>query len=108
MKFVKVEDKIVVYKSPYNDQDGLIEADDSVCPGMIQNDDGSFSSPPKSNEERLTRIRFERDILLHETDSLALSDRTLSDEMKKYRQDLRDLPASNDDPGKIIFPTKPE
>jgi len=107
MKFVKIENKKVIYKSPYNDQDRLIEVDDSVCPGMIQNDDGSFSSPPKSNEEKLARIRFERDILLHETDSYALSDRTLSDEMKKYRQDLRDLPASNSDPDKITFPTKP-
>ena len=106
--YIKVKDKIVVYKSPHNDEPGLIEVDDSVCPGMIQNDDGTFSDPPKSNEEKLTRIRFQRDLLLRETDSYALSDRTLSDEMKKYRQDLRDLPASNSDPDKITFPTKPE
>ena len=32
----------------------------------------------------------------------------INDEMKKYRKDLRDLPASNSDPSKIVFPTKPE
>jgi hypothetical protein len=27
---------------------------------------------------------------------------------KTYRQALRDLPASNEDPKKIVFPTRPE
>ena len=39
---------------------------------------------------------------------MANSDVTMSDAWKKYRQDLRDLPASNSDPTKIVFPTKPE
>ena len=55
-------------------------------------------------------LRKKRNILLAETDYLALSDNTLSDDMKKYRQDLRDLPAGKDTVEKCenaIFPTKP-
>jgi hypothetical protein len=36
-------------------------------------------------------IRSKRNALLKETDYLALSDNTLSDEMKLYRQALRDI-----------------
>ena len=57
---------------------------------------------------KLKNIREERNRLLSETDWMANSDVTMSDAWKKYRQDLRDLPASNADPTKIVFPTKPE
>ena len=86
MTFVKVRDKIVIYKSPHNDEEGLIEVPDNIYCGMIQNDDGSFSNPPISNEHKFDEIRLKRNRLLFETDSYALSDRNLSDEMKKYRQ----------------------
>ena len=39
----------------------------------------------------LAELRNKRNRLLAETDYLALSDNTLSDDMKKYRQDLRDI-----------------
>jgi len=55
-------------------------------------------------------LRKKRNRLLAETDYLALSDNTLSDDMKKYRQDLRDLPAGKDTVEKCenaVFPTKP-
>ena len=55
-------------------------------------------------------LRARRNQLLAETDYLALSDNTLSDDMKKYRQDLRDLPAGKDTVEKCenaVFPTKP-
>jgi len=57
---------------------------------------------------KLKNIREERNRLLSETDWMANSDVTMPDAWKKYRQDLRDLPASNSDPNKIVFPTKPE
>ena len=53
-------------------------------------------------------IREQRNQLLSETDWMANSDVTMSDAWKKYRKDLRDLPASNSDPEKIVFPNKPE
>ena len=52
-------------------------------------------------------LRFTRDRLLRETDFYALSDVTMSDEMKAYRQALRDLPANTSDPANPTFPTKP-
>jgi len=40
---------------------------------------------------RLEALRRERNILLQETDYLALSDVTMTDNMKTYRQELRDI-----------------
>jgi len=44
----------------------------------------------------LKELRLQRDAKLAETDFYALSDVTMADNMKTYRQALRDLPASND------------
>ena len=44
----------------------------------------------------MKELRKQRDEKLAETDWTALSDVTLADNMKTYRQALRDLPASND------------
>ena len=55
-------------------------------------------------------LRSKRNRLLAETDFYALSDVTMSDEMKKYRKDLRDLPAGKDTVDKCnnaTWPTKP-
>ena len=55
-------------------------------------------------------LRSKRNRLLAETDFYALSDVTMSDEMKKYRKDLRDLPAGKDTVEKCdnaTWPTKP-
>ena len=55
-------------------------------------------------------LREKRNRLLAETDYYALSDVTMSDEMKKYSQDLRDLPAGKDTVEKcdnVTWPTKP-
>ena len=56
------------------------------------------------------KLRRERNKRLAETDYLALSDNTLSDDMKTYRQNLRDLPAGKDTVEKCenaTWPTKP-
>ena len=58
----------------------------------------------------LANLRGKRNSLLAQTDYLALSDNTLSDDMKKYRKDLRDLPAGKDTVDKCnnaTWPTKP-
>ena len=56
---------------------------------------------------QLEMIRVKRNRLLAETDYLALADATLTDEMRTYRQALRDLPANTADPANPIWPTKP-
>ena len=61
-------------------------------------------------DEEWTRIRTERTRLLGETDHHALSDQTLSDDMKTYRKSLRDLPSDQSSKPKysdITWPTKP-
>jgi hypothetical protein len=55
----------------------------------------------------LENLRQRRDQLLAETDYLALSDSTLTDEMTAYRQALRDLPANTVDPANPVWPVKP-
>lgn len=55
----------------------------------------------------LEQLRLRRNDLLAETDYLALADATLTDEMRAYRQALRDLPANTADPANPIWPTKP-
>ena len=60
--------------------------------------------------DRATREAAERDVrntLLKETDYYALSDVTMSDAMKTYRQALRDVPAQSGFPNSITWPEKP-
>ena len=57
----------------------------------------------------LERLRFRRNQLLAETDFYALSDVTMSDDMKTYRQNLRDFPDGKDTVDKCdnaTWPTK--
>jgi hypothetical protein len=76
-----------------------------------------------SNDEinrELKELRYQRDKLLVETDYLALADVTMSDEIKTYRQALRDITDGLDTAEKVKtkleknadgsfknFPTKP-
>lgn len=53
------------------------------------------------------KLRTKRNQLLTETDYLANSDVVMSDEMRTYRQALRDLPANTSDPANPTWPTKP-
>tara|TARA_B100000427_G_C15483204_1_gene584094 strand:+ start:1199 stop:1489 length:291 start_codon:yes stop_codon:yes gene_type:complete len=58
----------------------------------------------------LLNLRQRRNVLLAETDYLALSDNTLADNMKTYRQELRDLTNGLDTVDKVknvTWPTKP-
>ena len=52
--------------------------------------------------------RATRDTLLKETDHFALSDVTMTDAMRTYRQALRDVPQQSEFPNTITWPTKPE
>jgi len=57
--------------------------------------------------EQMRELRQRRNQLLTETDYLALADSTLTDEMRSYRQALRDLPANTVDPANPVWPVKP-
>jgi len=58
-------------------------------------------------EQPLVELRQRRNQLLTETDYLALADSTLTDDMRSYRQALRDLPANTVDPANPVWPVKP-
>ena len=65
--------------------------------------DGAFA-------RAIANLRQERDNLLKATDFYALSDVTMSDEMKDYRQDLRDITEGLSTKEAVEakeFPTKP-
>ena len=65
--------------------------------------DGAF-------DRAIQDLRQRRNSLLSATDFYALSDNTISDEMKKYRQDLRDITVGLTTEKKVKakkFPTKP-
>jgi hypothetical protein len=73
--------------------------------------DGSFSAPPdpRTDEEKADDNRSTRNRLLSETDWMANSDLTMADNMKTYRQQLRDLPTHSNWPSLEDgdWPTKP-
>jgi hypothetical protein len=55
-------------------------------------------------------LRLTRNKLLADTDHYALSDQTLSDDMRTYRQALRDLTnglTTVDDVNNVVYPNKP-
>lgn len=56
--------------------------------------------------DKWSRVRAERDARISKTDYMALSDQTLPDDWKAYRQSLRDVPAQSD-PDNISWPSEP-
>ena len=60
-----------------------------------------------ASAREMVSIRNHRDRLLTETDWMANSDVTMSDVWKTYRQELRDVPASNTVYKDVTCPTKP-
>jgi len=64
---------------------------------------GDYVTP----DETMESIRAKRNQLLKDTDWQGMSDVTMSDAQTAYRKKLRDLPATNADPTKIVFPDAP-
>jgi len=65
--------------------------------------DGAF-------DRAMEDLRAKRNKLLQETDHYALSDQTLSDDMRTYRQSLRDITnglTTVEDVNSVTWPTKP-
>lgn len=69
-------------------------------------------APEPTAEEKAERIRSRRDALLKETDYLLMADypadSALLEQVKAYRQALRDLPEQSGFPDTVTYPTKPE
>lgn len=67
----------------------------------------AYDQAAVENHDKFESLRQRRNQLLTETDYLALADSTLTDEMRTYRQALRDLPANTVDPANPVWPVKP-
>ena len=89
-------------------QSGHITSDGTYClkwdGSKIIKDDDALTA--YQTAEKWKSIRNDRNRRLAETDYFALNDNTLSDDMKTYRQALRDVP-SQSDPDNITWPSKP-
>jgi hypothetical protein len=59
-------------------------------------------------EKTWPEIRGQRDALLHDSDWMAMADRTLTDAQAQYRQALRDVPQDFSNPAAVVWPTPPD
>jgi len=60
-----------------------------------------------ANDRAAEQVREKRDARLSETDWMANSDVTMSNEWRTYRAALRDVPAQAGFPNSITWPTEP-
>lgn len=96
----------------YNTDEGYIEESTPVKTADGWTQQWVFRAHSESKlkdiaDSKIIRARGTRNQRLAETDYLALSDATLTDEMRTYRQALRDVPAQSGFPDNITWPTKP-
>ena len=101
---------------PYTaDSNDIIDVSKLIHANAIKGDYGSIEDYVPPTEEKLyfdamLTLRRQRSQLLKSTDFYAGQDVTLSDEMKSYRQALRDLTDGIDTSKKareVVYPTKP-
>jgi len=59
-------------------------------------------------QDQLNYLRTERNARLRETDWMANSDVTMSDEWRVYRQALRDITTTYSSLDDVVWPTKPD
>jgi len=104
---LKINPNAIFYCADNNDLDS-IKWLDGTTPIPKADIEAKFSAVEL--DYALNNLREKRNNFLKETDYLALSDVTMSDEWKTYRQALRDLTSGLDTVAKIEakeFPTKP-
>tara|TARA_R100001163_G_C5029096_1_gene169830 strand:+ start:787 stop:1110 length:324 start_codon:yes stop_codon:yes gene_type:complete len=75
--------------------DNIVGLRDMTTEEQAQYDKDLADWNSKSADRKLEKIRLYRNRKLEKTDYLALSDVTMSDAVKTWRQTLRDLPQNN-------------
>lgn len=116
MRYAIIENGLVanvaLADADYAAQQGWIECPDHVGPDWLFIDN-EFQQPPRNIELEWQAIRARRDVLLAESDTAVLPDRwaAMTQEQQKawstYRQSLRDIPKSFEDPRDVAWPIKP-
>ena len=96
---------------PFTANNSAIEQHGRVIyANAVKGDYGTVTAFSRTLDEELRDIRLKRKPLLEETDFYANSDVTMSDDMKTYRQNLRDITNGLDTVEKaqnVTWPTKP-
>ena len=75
--------------------DNIVGLRDMTTEEQAQYDKDLAEWNSKSADRKLSKVRLYRNRRLKQTDYLALSDVTMSDAVKTWRQTLRDLPQNN-------------
>ena len=75
--------------------DNIVGLRDMTADEQAQYDKDVAEWNSKSADRKLSKIRLYRNRRLEQTDYLALSDVTMNDAVKTWRQTLRDLPQNN-------------
>ena len=75
--------------------DNIVGLRDMTADEQAQYDKDLAEWNSKSADRKLSKVRLYRNRRLEQTDYLALSDVTMSDAVKTWRQTLRDLPQNN-------------
>jgi len=83
-----------------------VQTGEKITRSYTQEEKDNIATMQPTTDEKWVTVRSQRDALLRECDWWASSDRTLTDEQKTYRQNLRDLPTQSD-VDNITWPTKP-
>ncbi len=106
----------IIWGTGTHNEDGEFVATDTV-PANCSDSEILAKQTALNNDRPKALLRLERDKRLAETDWWDLSDTTaMTDAQKKYRQDLRDLPATQtpkiksgttDELENVTWPTKP-
>ncbi len=95
-----------VIEAPHDAPDGsLVKWDGSQWVNEVIPVEPEPEEPEPTPQDVL--VRSERDSLLAATDWTANSDVTMSDEMRTYRQALRDVPAQAGFPDNVNWPERP-
>ena len=91
-----------------NDDINTIQWHNGTTPIPVADIQAQF--PAVQFDMAMEDLRTKRNKLLQDTDHYALSDQTLSDDMRTYRQSLRDITnglTTVADVEAVVFPTKP-
>jgi len=95
-----------VYNIKWSDSKTKVTVDEVEIETHFTGDDTAKDA--RVLADKWINVRRDRDRKLAETDFHALSDSTLADNMKSYRQSLRDVPEDNADVDNITWPVKPK
>ena len=97
-------EEALVYNIKWSDKKTKVTVNDIEIETHFTGDDSAKDA--RMLADKWANVRRDRNKKLAETDYLALSDNTLADNMKTYRQELRDVPKQSDTDN-ITWPTKP-